>query len=97
LPLAAMVMPEFDILGLHPVTPVLLAGYLFGYRAVRDAQVRPMWRPRLTAEAVADAPNEAQMRQGPGLAQAWMGFAALAAAMAAAGRMPAEAAPAIAG
>ncbi len=96
LPLAAMVMPEFDILGLHPVTPVLLAGYLFGYRAVRDAQVRPMWRPRLTAETVEDAPNEEQMRQGPGLAQLWMRFAALAAAMAAAGWMLMKTAPTIA-
>lgn len=84
-PLIAMVTPEYDMWGIHPATPLLLAAYVLGYSAVRDAHVRPMWRPRRTAQTVEDVPDEKGARGGPGLARLWIKFVMLAAAMAIAG------------
>jgi cation:H+ antiporter len=85
IPLAAMVTPEFDIWGLHPATPLLLAAYVLGYGAVRDAHLRPMWRPRRTAQTVEDVPNDEAHDPDRGLVRLWGEFVALAAAMAVAG------------
>lgn len=83
-PLIAMVTPAYDIWGIHPVTPLLLAAYILGYTAVRDAHVRPMWTPRHTAQTVADEPDDGA-QTGRGLARLWIDFILLAAAMAIAG------------
>lgn len=84
IPLIAMVTPEFDLWGIHPATPLLLAAYVLGFSAVRGARVRPMWTPRHTAQTVEDEPGDGR-RRGEGLAWLWTRFILLAAAMAGAG------------
>ncbi len=49
--------PEWTVLGVHPVTPVLFCAYLGGLALVRRASVDPQWRPRATSATVADVPD----------------------------------------
>lgn len=58
LPALAMTMPDFAIFAVHPVTPVLLAVYLFGLKLSRGAQEAPMWQPMKTEETHDDIPEE---------------------------------------
>lgn len=85
IPLIAMVTPAYDIWGIHPVTPLLLAAYILGYTAVRDAYIRPMWAPRRTAQTVEDEPDDETGKQGSGLGRLWLDFVLLAAVMAVSG------------
>ncbi|HEY9149600.1 MAG TPA: sodium:calcium antiporter [Gammaproteobacteria bacterium] len=84
LPLIAMITPPIFFWGIHPVTPVLLAGYVLGYYAVRGAHTRPMWTPRHTAQTVEDVPERGSetARSAPGL---WAQFSLLAAGTAVSG------------
>ncbi len=84
-PLLAMVTPMFDVWGVHPVSAVLLAAYVFGNRLIREDRLRPMWRPRRTAQTVSDEPETVTRRGETTLAGLWLRFAALAAATALAG------------
>lgn len=85
IPLIAMVTPEYDLWGIHPFTPLLLAAYILGYSAVRDAVDRPMWKPRRTAQTVEDIPNQKESQGQRGLARLWTEFILLAVVMAVAG------------
>lgn len=85
IPLIAMVTPAFDLWGIHPATPVLLAAYVLGYNAVRGAHIRPMWTPRHTAQTVEDEPDDGGRKRGEGLPWLWLRFILVAAAMAVAG------------
>ncbi|WP_417567809.1 sodium:calcium antiporter [Marinobacter sp.] len=76
LPLLAIGSPAISVWGIHPVTPVIAAAYLFGMYLVRSTDNKPMWFPRLTRQTVPDKP--AHYLHG-GLAQAWLSFTALAA------------------
>jgi cation:H+ antiporter len=58
LPALAITTPAFAIFAIHPVTPVLVAVYLFGLRLSRSAQARPMWRPTKTRQTREDIPEE---------------------------------------
>ena len=93
LPLLAIVMPPFAVLGVHPVTPVLVAAYLFGLYLVHHTQAKPMWFPRQTRQTVSDIPD--QQRRG-GLLEGWLGFIALAVVTGIAGWVLMEAAKSIA-
>ena len=75
LPLLAIATPPLGILSVHPVTPVLVAAYLFGLYLVHHTKAKPMWFPRQTRETVSDMPD--QQPQGS-LLGAWLGFIALA-------------------
>ena len=77
IPLLAMLTPAFTVLGVHPVTPVLLAAYLFGYHLVRRDLDSPMWHPRRTGQTVVDKPdgNRSRDQSLPGL---WCKFALVA-------------------
>jgi len=77
LPLIAMTAPDFALLGIHPVTPLLLVAYLLGYRMVQSSQERPMWLPRRTAQTVEDTPDQSR-RTRHTLARLWAAFIALA-------------------
>ncbi|TYC53156.1 sodium:calcium antiporter [Marinobacter sp. BW6] len=76
LPLLAIASPPVSIWGVHPITPVITAAYLFGLHLVRTTDSKPMWFPRLTRQTVPDKPDH--YLHG-GLAQAWVGFIVLAA------------------
>ena len=40
--------PAYALWGVHPVTVLLLGGYILGQRLVYQAQEKEMWRPRMT-------------------------------------------------
>ncbi|WP_083329176.1 sodium:calcium antiporter [Marinobacter salinus] len=75
LPLISMAGPAISLWGLHPVTPVIVAAYLFGLHLVRRTDNKPMWFPRLTRQTVPDKPKH---YLSGGLAMAWLNFTALA-------------------
>jgi len=58
LPLLAIFTPEVTLWGVHPVTPIIVAAYLFGLHLVHRAQAKPMWFPRHTHQTVADEPEK---------------------------------------
>lgn len=93
LPLLAIFTPMVTQWGVHPVTPVIIAAYLFGLHLVRRTQARPMWFPRLTHQTVSDEPDE-QHRGHP--ASVWPGFIGMAIVTGIAGWILMEAAKGIA-
>lgn len=60
LPLAARFAPDYAFLGIHPVSILLFAVYIFGTRAAVELRHRPMWKPRRTEETREDEPDEAE-------------------------------------
>ncbi|PJK27485.1 sodium:calcium antiporter [Minwuia thermotolerans] len=56
--LAAEALPPVSILGVHPVTPLLLIVYGLGMRIAAEAGARPMWGPAQTALTNLDEPDE---------------------------------------
>ncbi|MGM0769618.1 MAG: sodium:calcium antiporter [Pseudomonadota bacterium] len=76
LPLLAIASPRISMLGVHPITPVVVAAYLFGLHLVRSTDSKPMWFPRHTRQTVPDRPDPAIHGN---LARAWVSFIALAA------------------
>lgn len=75
---------------IHPVTPIIVAGYLYGMLLTQRTRDRPMWFPRRTAQTVQDVPED--KNQALSLAGLWWKFAALALATAVAGWLLMEAA-----
>ncbi|TDR57046.1 cation:H+ antiporter [Halomonas ventosae] len=69
--------PEWTLWQVHPITPLLLIGYLFGLRLVDRSRDNPMWRPAQTRETEPDVPDEQAMRRSA--TRLWLSFAALAA------------------
>ncbi len=81
--LVAMALPEYSLVGLHPITPLILLVYLYGTHLSRQAGEHPMWMPIATSGTRLDEPAEGAQRRGvPGLL---LRFAALAAGVALAG------------
>lgn len=75
LPLLAITSPQISVLGVHPVTPVLVLGYIFGLYLVRSADTKPMWFPRHTRQTVPDTPTT---ENHGSLVSAWVSFIVLA-------------------
>ena len=73
--LLAMTGPPMSLLGIHPVTPLLVAAYVMGMRLVQEARQQPMWRPRLTGATRVDSPRP-PARDAEPLAWLWGKFAA---------------------
>jgi cation:H+ antiporter len=94
LPLMANFAPEYAIFGVHPVSILLFAVYIFGTRAAVGLRDRPMWTPRQTDETRADSPDEdeAQVHSLPVMIAI---FAGLSVVLAACGFAIAEAGAAI--
>ena len=80
LPLLALSGPEVTLLGVHPATPLLLAGYLFGLRIVSSAQDHPMWSPQQTSDTQneEEESSEDDGSSGQSLSGLWLRFALLA-------------------
>ena len=57
LPLAAFFAPPFSLLGVHPVSIVLIAVYLFFLRQTMRVSEAPMWRPARTEHTRIDLPE----------------------------------------
>ena len=93
LPLLAIFTPAIDIFGIHPVTPVIVAAYLFGLHLVHRTQAKPMWFPKHTHETVEDEP---QKHHKGNLTELWIGFISMALLTGLAGWILMEAAKGIA-
>ncbi|WP_280561414.1 MULTISPECIES: sodium:calcium antiporter [unclassified Chromohalobacter] len=74
--LVARYSPEWTLWGIHPVTPLLFLGYVYGLRIIDEVRSQPMWMPRRTRETREDAPDDDAQRYS--LTRLWSGFAALA-------------------
>lgn len=57
MPLLAMAGPNLSVFGIHPVSVILIAVYVFGLRLVSSAQMTPMWEPKLTAYTRIEQPD----------------------------------------
>lgn len=75
--------PELTVWHIHPVTPILFFGYVFGLRLINQAQVDPMWSPARTLETRLDEPSEAAARRS--LSMLWLAFVMTASIMGLAG------------
>lgn len=93
LPLLAIFTPAVTPWGVHPITPVIVAAYLFGLHLVHRTRAKPMWFPRLTRQTVPDKPEEHHRGSS---ATAWFGFVAMAVVTGIAGWILMEAAKGIA-
>lgn len=93
LPLLAIFTPMITLWSVHPVTPVIVAAYLFGLHLVHRTRTRPMWFPRLTLQTVSDEPEKHHRRRP---AHVWLGFIGMAVVTGIAGWILMEAAKAIA-
>ncbi|MGM0701469.1 MAG: sodium:calcium antiporter [Pseudomonadota bacterium] len=71
--------PEWTLWQLHPVTPLLVVGYLFGLHLIGRSRERPMWRPAQTRETQPDIPDAQAMQRSA--AWLWAAFAILAATL----------------
>ncbi|MFC3285680.1 sodium:calcium antiporter [Litchfieldella rifensis] len=86
--------PEITVWHIHPVTPLLFVGYLFGLRLVNKVQANPMWRPARTRETRLDEPDAAAMQRS--LSLLWLAFVIMAAVLGLAGWVLERSATAIA-
>lgn len=53
-PLIAMAGPDLTIFHIHPATPILLVGYIYGLHVVSSMRDKPMWAPEINAETQTD-------------------------------------------
>ena len=90
IPMLAGFTPGRTVLGVHPVSLLLVAAYLFGLHLIAGAHHAPMWRPRLTRQTHSEQRRTGRTghRQLLGL---WTVFLLLAALVAGAGWLIAKA------
>lgn len=69
--------PDWTLWQVHPVTPLLVLGYLFGMRLVDSSRDNPMWRPAKTRDTQEDVPDEQAMTRSA--TRLWVAFGLLAA------------------
>ena len=93
LPLLAFFTPTVTLWSVHPITPVIVAAYLFGLHLVHRTRTKPMWFPRLTHQTVSDEPEK--QPTGPSTS-VWFGFISMAVVTGIAGWILMEAAKNIA-
>lgn len=65
LPLGAAYAPAVTVLGIHPVSILLFAVYLFGARTAVALRHKPMWQPHRTVDTRADDPDEEEANRRP--------------------------------
>ncbi|AHC15388.1 sodium:calcium antiporter [Salinispira pacifica] len=76
-------LPDATIWGIHPVTPILFAFYIFGIHLIRGVKAAPMWHPSVTRDTRQDQPDpESRI---PSLLRLWSEFIVLMAVLGAAG------------
>lgn len=89
LPLLARSSPDMQVLGIHPMSLVLVIGYAAGLRLVSDTRTTALWKALRTDETRPDVPDpEDASLQRPTLL--WMQFALVGLLVAAAGWAVAE-------
>ncbi len=93
LPLLAIFIPKINGWPIHPITPMIIAAYLFGLHLVNRAQEKPMWFPRRTYHTVSDVPEKYSRSHSTAL---WLAFIGMAMVTGVAGWILMEAAKEIA-
>ncbi len=86
----AMHGPDYTLLGIHPATPIVLFGYVFGLRVAQQTRKHPMWHPEETDVTTTDKPDQSNM-QGTPLSRLVVSFSIACAIVAAAGWVVGEA------
>lgn len=89
LPLLATAHPDVAVVGVHPISPMILVGYVFGIRMVGRARTEPMWAPTKTPETATETEGD-NGADAPPLWRLWLRFGVLALVVAAAGWLVAE-------
>ena len=85
-PLLALSGPNVSFFGVHPATPLLIAGYLFGLRVISNAHTEPMWGATKTPETQDEEEEDTEEGVDEGsLAGLWVRFVLFAAAIGSAG------------
>jgi len=51
----AFIIPDYNLYGIHPISPVLVIVYLFTVRLLADVHEKPMWIPRMTPGTVRES------------------------------------------
>lgn len=92
LPMMAITLPGIHVSGVHPISILIVAGYVLGLHLTRDAERAPMWHPRLTSETEQDEDVD---EDTPAAVRTWVSFAVLAALVAASGWVLSQVAPRI--
>jgi len=69
--------PDVTVWSIHPVTPLLLLGYLYGLRVIAKGQNEAMWFPARTRETREDTPDEESTNRS--LTSLWVRFVIMAA------------------
>ena len=86
LPLMATGGPEITLFAMHPMSGLLLVGYVFGLRLASQTRSQPAWLPRRTLETQLDEGEpEAARRAEPSVPRLWLDFSAMAAIVMVAG------------
>ena len=74
LPLIAALGPEMALFGVHPLSLLMLAMYVFGLRLASRSRDNPGWKPVRTGETRVDAPDDDDA-DGKATMRLWLGFA----------------------
>lgn len=93
LPLLAIFTPAVTLWGVHPITPLIVAAYLFGLHLVHRTRVKPMWFPRHTRQTVPDLPEKRHRGRS---SVVWLDFVGMALLTGVAGWILMEAAKGVA-
>ena len=80
----ALSIPDVAFFGVHPATPLLVAGYVFGVRLLARTHEMPMWLPRRTRDTSRE-PKNAGRSHPRWLAGLWVRFAGCSAVVALSG------------
>ncbi len=72
-------LPDVTFWGIHPVTPILFAFYVYGIRMIRGVKESPMWHPSITRDTREDKPEPES--RAPSLMRLWGEFLGLMAVL----------------
>jgi len=81
--------PQIGILSIHPISLILIAGYVLGLRQVSVVRNQPMWRPKKTRETRVDKAQTESMTRAA-IVKTWVNFVLLAFVVGIAGYLVAE-------
>lgn len=60
--LLGMTGPEFLVFHIHPVSFLIIGGYILGSKMISKAKDWPMWSPRITRATVSDLPDKENIK-----------------------------------
>lgn len=77
IPILAFAGPQVSLLGIHPASILLLAGYIFGLRITSDIQAQPMWAAMRTSDTQNEEEESSEDGSSSGLSLSglWVRFA----------------------